>query len=203
MSNHSKGQEIMEGLLLSQYQESPNLKQYIMSYISEFDELFTTVEEVYLGRFLETAVGKQLDTIGDILQQSRSVVLPRLYFGFQGALNVDKIGDATTPTIGGEFLNADQSGYTVTPLEDEEYRRMLMCKGSILNAESLDVETCYKSISILLGRVPSKFILRTLGNQKMELELETDEMTERENQTILYMLRYITPAAVTFTILLT
>ena len=70
-----KGKQIMEGLLLNQYQNSPLLQEYMMAFIAELDLLFEQTEEVYLGRFLENAVGKQLDIIGIILQQTRSVIL--------------------------------------------------------------------------------------------------------------------------------
>lgn len=157
----SKGTEILEGMLLSQYNNSPNLKEYYMAFIAELDLLFEQVSEVYYGRFLEVAVGEQLDVIGIILQQTRSVILPTAWFGFQGALLAEGMADEVTPALGGIFKDENEGEGEVTILSDFMYRRMLTAKAAVLNRDSIDISLAYFVISTLLGRVPSTFEIRS------------------------------------------
>lgn len=190
----------MEGLLLSQYQGSTNLIEYYMAYLSEMDFLFESIERVYIGMFLTAAVGKQLDVLGIILGQSRSVILPQIWFGFQGALDVDKMADEAAPASGGLFKSEGLGTGSVTPLDDETYRRLLLAKASVLNSDTADVNTAYHLISILLNRIPSTFKITDLGDRKVELTIESAAVAVSEISLILYATKYFVPAGITFTI---
>ena len=78
----NKGTEIFDRLRLLQYENSPNLKEYINAYVAEMDILFEEIEKVYQGRFIENAMGRQLDIIGIILDEPRGINLPTQFFGF-------------------------------------------------------------------------------------------------------------------------
>jgi len=194
-----KGTQIMDGLLLSQYADSPLLRQYLLAYINEMDWLFQSIEEVHYGRMLEHAVGAQLDIIGEILNQSRSVVLPSINFGFVGAPGVDKMADEATPVDGGVFLSEDQSGLSVTPLSDHEYRRVLKCKGYILNKQDLSIETMYGALATFLDYIPVTFEITTVSNQDLLLTLSAADLGARDRLLIHYLAdKYIVPAGTTF-----
>jgi len=195
-----KGKQVMEGLLLNQYQNSPNLQEYLMAFISELDFLFETTQRVYEERFLDKAVGAQLDVIGIILQQPRTVILPELWFGFQGGLNVDKMANESAPAIGGMFKD-EATGYgDITPLSDVHYRRLLMAKASIMNSTTIDINTAYHVISLLLERVPSNFKIEDLGSRSIQLTISTTNVSDTEVSLILYATKYFVPAGITFTI---
>ena len=202
----SKGKEIMEGMLLSQYTNSPNLKEYFMAFITELDFLFEQTSEVYYGRFIELAVGEQLDVIGIILQQQRSVILPKLYFGFQGALDVAGMADEATPAFGGIFKDENTGEGEITALDDLTYRRMLLAKAAILNRETDELSLAYFVIGTLLNRAPSVFELRDsdsgigIGNRRVDLLISASAITTQEIGLILYMTKYFVPAGITFTI---
>jgi hypothetical protein len=171
-----------------------------MAFISEFDFLFESIQQVYEGRLLENAVGEQLDIIGVILGQSRSVILPQFWFGFVGALDVTKMADEATPAEGGMFKSEGVGAGAVTPLDDETYRRLLKAKASLLNSETIDVNTTYHFVSVLLGMIPGTFKLTDLGSRKMELTLANSEVSDTNLSLILYATKYFVPAGVTFTI---
>lgn len=201
-----KGKQIMEGLLLTQYQNSPNLKEYFMAYISEMDFLFEQIEEVYLGRLIENAVGEQLDVIGIILQQSRAIILPGLWFGFQGALESEGMADEAIPDEGGLFRDENVEG-VVTPLDDQTYKKVLLAKAVVSNRNSADLGLAYYVISILLGRIPSVFELRDettvgagIGKRQIDLLIPTSAVSGAELVLITYMARYFVPSGIVFTI---
>ncbi len=202
-----KGKQIMEGLLLDQYSNSPNLKEYYMCFIAEFDLLFEQLHKVYFGRFIENAVGAQLDVIGIILQQSRAVILPNIWFGFQGVPNVEGMADEASPAIGGMFKDENIGEDKITPVDDVLYRRMLLAKAAILNRNSDDISLAYHVISILINKVPSTFQIRESGpsnpliaKRRVDLMLSRSAVTEQEVKLILYMAKYFVPAGITFTI---
>ncbi|MCK5017063.1 MAG: DUF2612 domain-containing protein, partial [Candidatus Peribacteraceae bacterium] len=122
MAVTDKGEQILDNLMLSQYKESPLLKQYIMAYVGEMDYLFQNIEEVYLGRLLDNAIGEQLDIIGVILGQTRNIDISTVYFGFQGEPVVDGFGAISDPQVGGVFKSLEQGSFTVDPLNDATYR---------------------------------------------------------------------------------
>lgn len=206
-SSTDKGEQLMESLLLNQYQNSPNLKEYMMSFISEMDFLFQQVEEVYLGRFLEDAVGSQLDVIGIILQQTRAVILPVIWFGFAGAVNVaGMVDEAGGGVAGGLFQDEAVGDAQVTPLDDMTYRRVLLAKALITNRDSVDISMAYYFISTLIGKVPATFKLRDFDSgegiekRRVDLVLEDGVLSLAERQLILYMSKYFVPSGIKFTI---
>lgn len=203
MATTDKGQQIMLGLLLSQYQESVKLQEYFMAFIGEMDYLFETIEDVYLGRLIEDAIGAQLDIIGEILQQSRNVDLGTIYFGFQGATAADGFGDINDPTVGGIFKDLYQTGATITPLDDATYKRVLLCKANLLNRETSSIEDIYEAVYILLDRVPKGIVLTSPANLQVQLGLSNLEIRPEEELLLLYMARYFIPSGITFTIILT
>ena len=207
--NTTKGTEIMDAMLLSQYANSSNLRSYILAFVEEMDTLFEQTEEVYLGRFLEFAEGEQLDVVGVILDQSRAVYLPKAYFGFQGALLPDKMADETTPSGGGYFKSETDDNFVNTPLDDAIYRRLLLAKAyaNTLNHASLDES--YQMITQLLGRVPRKMQLltnaSTLGGlvaaRTVELHLSIEDTSTTDTALIEYFSKYMVPLGTIFTII--
>jgi hypothetical protein len=155
----SKGTDIMDQLMLSQYANSPNLREFLLAYVEEMDTLFTQLDEVYLGRFLEYAEGSQLDVIGLILDQARSVALPSTYFGMAGATGADSFSDEASPFEGGFFKSEGDDDYVNTPLSDEVYRRLLFAKAYANIRPNTSLDSSYELITALLGRVPTKMHL--------------------------------------------
>lgn len=196
----NRGEQLLDSLLLNQYQNSPNLKEYIMCFVSELDLLFEQIEKVHFGRFLEYATGAQLDVIGIILQQPRSVILPNFWFGFVGAVNAGGMSDEATPTLGGNFQSEEIAEATVTPLDDITYRRLLTAKAMLANRDSIDINTAYIVLSVLINRVPSTFEINDLGVRSAELVVDDNELNDTEIALISYITKYFVPLGINFTI---
>lgn len=154
--NASKGDDILNLMLLSQYRDKPNFRAYMQAFQEEFNTLFLETEKVYQGRFIENAVGRQLDVIGIILDESRGVNLPTQFFGFQGAPDVASPSFAAeaTPQDGGVFRSEGQSSTGNYVLSDIEYRRLLLAKAYTLSLNSCSADNCYYILTTLLGRTP-------------------------------------------------
>jgi hypothetical protein len=208
-----KGTQIMNGLLLQQYQESPNLKEYMGAFIAELDLLFKEADNVYLGRFLEYATGAQQDVIGIILGQSRAVDLPNTWFGFSDGVTMlnpaeaDQMADESSPAEGGRFRDENNVGFTITPLDDFTYRKVLLVKALCNNSPTMDVNTQYFLIQTLLGKVPALLELissdttgETVGANTIQLNCDRAEVSPVDAALVDYMSRYFIPAGFTFII---
>ena len=201
----TKGTEIFNNLLLGQYQESTNLKEYIQCFIDEMDTLFAQTEEVYLGRFLDTAVGTQLDIIGVILGEHRSIDLPTQFFGFSddgtAPANVAPLADEATPANGGVFFDETQSSTTESALGDQQYRRLLKAKALLVSEGYPSANSCYEVVSTLLGFTPNTMELSTSGAQNATLTLSAGDVTLADVSFIQYFSKYLAPLGTTFAIL--
>ena len=205
----NKGEQILDGMLLHQYRNSPDLREYYMAFISEMDYLFEEIQKVYIGRFLQHAEGNQLDIIGIILQQPRTVILPERYFGFVGAPLSEGFSDDANPSTGGIFRDGRQTIGAITPLDDITYRRVLLVKAMVMNRDVADLNLAYFLIITVLGRVPKQLALRdassvgvipTIADREVNLLISGSDTDDAEIQLILYISKYFVPAGITLTL---
>jgi hypothetical protein len=199
----NKGTELMDALMLPQYESSPNLREYFLAFIEELDLLYEHISRVYLGRTLEYATGAQLDVIGEILQIRRAIELPTLFFGFANAAGATKMADESSPNIGGVFKSENLEGFTVTPLDDVVYRRVLRVKAMLHvknDGSKSNIDRAYEMLAILNGSIPQLFELRELPDRILNLTVDALEIPASTLQLFTYMSRYFTPLGAKFTI---
>jgi hypothetical protein len=99
----SKGTELMDAVLLDQYQNKPLLREYFLAFIEELDLLFGSIDQVYYGRMLDRAIGVQLDAIGRIIDQGREIVIAG--GDLFGLVTEDTVSFPSGPDIGEEFVD--------------------------------------------------------------------------------------------------
>lgn len=118
------------GRITEQFKDKPIIDKYIRLLIGEWDEMQVVLQDLQQLRSIDTAVGAQLDIIGDIVGQPRGLVTSELfyYFGFEGAPLNGTYTSLTDPTVGSPYysLNAP-TGISRAP-SDEEYRLILKAK---------------------------------------------------------------------------
>lgn len=192
--------DIMLNMLINQYQNSDNLKEYFRAFISQMDLVFEETKKVKLGRFIQNATGAQLDVIGEILQQSRSLYIPTIWFGFQGASPIAGMADEVTPSNGGVFKDEDLDGFTLTPLDDIRYRNVLLCRAYCINRNVHSVNSVYEAISILLGLTPNTMILTETQHKIWELQLDSLSVTSEQAQLIIAVKHWFIPMSVGFNV---
>ncbi|MNF38539.1 hypothetical protein D3C85_736000 [compost metagenome] len=104
--------------------------KYIQLLLSGFEELQVVAQQLQQERSLDTAVGIQLDIIGEIVGRPRGLVSAELfeYFGFQGAPQAGTFGSLTDPSVGSQWYSLGApTGISREP-SDEEYRLILKAK---------------------------------------------------------------------------
>lgn len=203
MANATKGSEVAERMLMVQYLESPNFRQYLAAFVDEMDLLFEHLEEVYLGRFIELAIGTQLDIIGIILDESRSITLDIQFFGFSDngtSTDTAKLANESLPSDGGIFRSEGQSGEELSELSDEAYRKVLLAKAFLSSVDECSINNAYHAISILLGRTPDGMQLTNLADRQVELGLLIADTTLADIQIIDYFAQYLVPIGTSLTI---
>ncbi len=134
--------------ITEQFKDKPIIDKYIRLLIGEWDEMQTVLQDLQQLRSIDTAVGAQLDVIGEIVGRPRGLVTAELfyYFGFEGAPLAGSFASTTDPTVGAPWYSLDAPTGISRPPSDEEYR--LILKGKIIKNRTMskpeDVIQAYK-----------------------------------------------------------
>lgn len=200
-----KGTDLMERMLLNQYQNSPNMKEYFGAFVSEMDLLFAETERVYIGRFIEHATDHSLDVIGIILDEPRGINLPTQFFGFMddngsNPASAEKMADENNPSDGGVFRSEGQSDTSNYVLSNVEYRRVLLAKALLTTRDECGINSAYFVISTLIGRTPQNMKFDIVGARQVTLNLSRSDTAASDQALIQYFGQYLFPLGTTFTI---
>lgn len=118
------------GRITEQFKDKPILDKYVRLLIGEWEEMQVVMQDMQQLRSIDTAVGTQLDVIGEIVGRPRGLVTAELfyYFGFEGAPLAGSYSSTTDPTSGAPWYSLDApTGISREP-SDEEYRIILKAK---------------------------------------------------------------------------
>lgn len=93
-------------------------------------ELQEVFRQLMQERSIDTAVGSQLDIIGEIVGQPRELIDTALltYFAYLGYPEAESYGDLNTPGIGGFYRGVNDPIAGNTTLNDEQYRLFIKAK---------------------------------------------------------------------------
>lgn len=149
--------------LIEQYKDSPNLISLIGSFSGQLQEIEVAHDDLLTKRFLDTAVGANLDVLG------RIVVLERPYtdpdpediFTFENPSDIGKgYTDENQTQIGGVFigLNPEQN----LRFTDEQYRYILRAK-IIYNTGDTSLQNMHDYVFFVFGGTVEAIILSTVG----------------------------------------
>lgn len=134
--------------ITEQFKEKPIIDKYIRLLIGEWDEMQVVLKDLQQLRSIDTAVGAQLDVIGEIVGRPRGLVTAELfyYFGFESAPLAGSFASTTDPTVGSPYYSLNAPTGISRPPSDEEYR--LILKGKIIKNRTMarpeDVIEAYK-----------------------------------------------------------
>src|SRR5690625_1421803 len=93
-------------------------------------ELQSVFQALMQDRSIDTAVGKQLDIIGDIVGQPRVLLAAEVmdYFGFNEVPTAQSYGDLNDPSAGGIWRDLNVSAAGDVELTDNQYRIFIRAK---------------------------------------------------------------------------
>ena len=150
--------DIAWGNFLAQFGDSPRLESVVRALYSPLNH--KQLKALYDERWLDTAVGKQLDGIGEIVGQPRDIddALYVPFFGFEGQPDVMGFGNARfrrqyEPAVAGS-----------TRLQDTEYRKILYWKIGLNNGHGTAPEIAASVKAIFDASIVR---VRDMGNAKL------------------------------------
>lgn len=121
---------LAESRLVTQFRESPNLIAYIKTLLIEADTLEQLINDVMTDRWLDNASGVQLDIIGVIVGQTRTLIQSSIiqYFGFDGDFRSETFSSFNNPALGGRFRSFGEPVDGIRTLEDVEFRAYIRAR---------------------------------------------------------------------------
>jgi len=122
--------ELALSRLATQYKDSVNLAGYISALLYEANELELTLQELLTERWIETAVGFQLDVLGDIVGQLRTIeeVIANPYFGYVGAIGAREFDTIDSNPDSANFRSISDIEFQSEILDDDTYRLFIRAK---------------------------------------------------------------------------
>lgn len=156
--------EFQWGLLNDEiYDDKPVLRAILTGIGRELDDLDTAIFNVNRSRYLDTAIGAQLDGIGEIVGQNREAkdAFALQFFGFFGQPNVTGFEVA-------RFRDADEIALATYYLSDPEYRLALEQK-IFKNISGCTAEETIESLQYIFG---TRFVfLNEHGNANISVSI--------------------------------
>lgn len=150
---------IIKGIarLAYQFESSIKFQEFITAFLQELQDLDISGLQLLNERYLDTAIGVQLDGIGEIVglpRPEKGVEVVGL-FGFLIDPTSLGFGDLNDSSFGGIFWN----GVTPTVLiGDDQYRLLLRAK-IIENQTAMTVDDTLRLISFTFGNVEVRYFL--------------------------------------------
>lgn len=123
--------------ILDQYKDAPKWVAFIQSVGKLFDDTDAIIEHLLFGRFMDTAVGFELDRIGTILGYPRPYIEDtENIFTYRSYLDINVqskgFGTVSDPAVGGKYTSA----YGLTSdiqLDDDAYRALLFIRSRVMS----------------------------------------------------------------------
>lgn len=117
-------------LITSEHKDRPKFSAMVDAVSGAWASLYDETLSIPAAFDLDTAVGAQLDVIGEWVGQTRIIpnVLVVLFFGFQDNPAALPYGEEGNLSVGGRFLEEGEPESGTTVLADPEYRTILRAK---------------------------------------------------------------------------
>lgn len=112
------------------YPETPIFDKYVQVLLGGKIELQEVFRQLMQERSLDTAVGVNLDNIGEIVGQPRTLLNVDVFefFGFKGVPNAGSFGNLYDPSVGAIFWDNTKPRFGNITLSDDIYRIFIKAK---------------------------------------------------------------------------
>lgn len=177
--------ELTQSRLLEQYKESENLIGKINTSADQIQYIEDNAVQLVDTFDISLAKQHQLDIIGGLVGQSRTLIDIDLfpYFGFVGqAGNTRPFGDVNDPLVGGVFRAPGQSLGGSVSLADGDYRRFIGAR-IIRNNNQGGLDDVIQIIKLVTNE-PHSMVTIVDGNKTCEITINTP-LSDRQKAFIL------------------
>lgn len=133
--------------------------RYIQLLLGGKIELQEVFRQLMQERSIDTAVGAQLDIIGEIVGQPRELIDTALltYFAYLGYPTAESFGDLNDSSVGGYYRGVDDPVAGNTLLNDEQYRLFIKAK-IIKNSTNATPNQILEFINFVFGSSQNQLI---------------------------------------------
>lgn len=112
------------------FRDKTVFQKYLSLMLSEHESLQEALRYLKEDFNVHRAKGKDLDIIGELVGQKRTLFDSNLldYFVFEGVISGEGFGDVNDPDVGGLFYDLRQPEQGSVTLNDEQYRLFIKAK---------------------------------------------------------------------------
>lgn len=154
-----------------QFKNKAVFDAYLKLAMDALNDLQDVYKELMQFRSIDTASGIQLDLIGEIVGQPRTLVnynaLP--FFGFDGAVAAETFGSSTDNTLGGVWRSSGQVDGTAFTVDDETYRFIIKCR-IIANTTRATPESVIWGLNFITNNTTTALVEQ--GNAHITVEVQ-------------------------------
>jgi hypothetical protein len=142
-----------------QFQDKPVFDKYVQLLLNEKINVQTAMQQLMQLRSLDTATGKQLDIIGNIVGQERILVDTGLYiyFGWEEDPTAGSWADENVPSSGYQWVDENnannQTSYVY--IDDDTYRLFIRSK-ILKNISGVSPEEIIEFFNFLFGTTSTR-----------------------------------------------
>jgi len=140
----------------------------VMDYLNELQTVYKDLMQL---RSINTATGAQLDLIGNIVGQPRTLVnydaFP--YFGFDGATAAEPFGTLSDSTVGGVFRSRLQEEGSSATVDDETYRFIIKAR-IIANTTRATPQAVIDGLNFITGNTTSGVVEQPNAHVTIEIQ---------------------------------
>ena len=154
-----------------QFKNKAVFDAYLKLAMDALNEVQDVYKELMQFRSIDTATGVQLDLIGEIVGQPRTLInynaLP--FFGFDGASAAETFGSSTDATLGGLWRASGQAEGTSSTVDDETYRFLIKCR-IIANTTRATPEAIITGLNFITGNTNSGVVEQPNAHITIEIQ---------------------------------
>lgn len=117
-------------LTTDQFRDKTVFNKYLELLLSPNMELQEVFRQLMQERSLDTAIGAQLDLLGELVGQPRTLLNADLFtfFGFLGEVSAGSYGDIGDPAVGSVWWDGEQGRTGNITLSDDMFRLLIRAK---------------------------------------------------------------------------
>jgi len=160
------------GHFLAQHEGRVSTERFVKAFYDPLDLLGPVLHDLLTERGIETAVGRQLDGVGNIVGLTRSVqnAIYLEFFGFISQPAGRAFGEARLRREGEPWAMSQELG-------DVDYRRAIIMKIALNNAHGT-MEEVVRAVSYIMGDDPPDIRIIEPGNATVHIFIDDIQMMQ-------------------------